>query len=91
MRLEASKDISGLSAGGQVIARALKKYGMILADGGNITFTAATDALTAHTWSEVGVGSSSLKSLSWNDFEVVSLGTGIDFGSGSCSRTPITQ
>jgi len=91
VRLKASKDISGLSAGAQVIARALKKYGMFLADGGNITFTAATDALTVHTWSSVGVGSSSLKSLSWNDFEVVELGTRINFGSGSCSRTPITQ
>ncbi len=91
VRLKASKDISGLSPGAQVIARALKKYGMILADGGNITFTAATDALTTHKWSEVGVGSGSLQSLSWNDFEVVELGTRIDYGSGSCSRTPITQ
>jgi serine/threonine-protein kinase len=91
VRLKASKDISGLSSGAQVIARALKKYGMILADGGNITFTAATDALTAHTWSSVGVGTSSLKGLSWNDFEVVELGARIDYGSGSCSRTPITQ
>ena len=91
VRLKATKDISGLSAGAQVIARALKKYGMFLADGGNITFTAATDALTTHKWSAVGVDASSLRSLSWNDFEVVDLGSRIDWGSGSCSRTPITQ
>ena len=91
VRLKASKDISGLSAGAQVIARALKKYGMFLADGGNVTFTAATDDLTAHTWSSVGVDSGSLKSLSWSDFEVVNLGARIDYNAGSCSRTPITQ
>jgi serine/threonine-protein kinase len=74
-----------------VVGRALKKYGMFLADGGNVTFTAATDALTAHKWAELGMDASSLKSLSWNDFEVVELGPRIDWGSGSCERTPITE
>jgi hypothetical protein len=91
LRLKASKDLSGLAAGPRVIAQALKKYGMFLADGGNVTFTAATDALTAHRWSEVGVDSSSLKSLSWSDFEVVDLGTRTDWRLGNCSRTPIAQ
>jgi hypothetical protein len=91
VRLKASKDLSGLGAGARVIAQALKKYGMILADGGNITFTAATDALTAHKWSDLGVDAGSLKSLSWSDFEVVDLGARIDYRTGSCSRTPITR
>jgi hypothetical protein len=91
LRLKASKDLSGLSAGARVIAQALKRYGMFLADGGNVTFTAATDALTAHTWSSVGVDASSLKSLSWSDFEVIDLGARLDYASGSCSRTPITR
>ncbi len=91
LRLKASRDLSGLGAGARVIAQALKRYGMFLADGGNVTFTAATDALTAHTWSAVGVDSGSLKGLSWSDFEVVELGPRIDYGTGSCSRTPITR
>jgi serine/threonine-protein kinase len=91
LRLKASKDLSTLSPGARVVAQALKKYGMFLADGGNITFTAATDALAAHKWTEVGVDSSSLKSLSWSDFEVVDLGARLDYGSGSCSRTPIAR
>lgn len=99
VRLKPTKDISGLTAGAQVIARALKKYGMILADGGNVTFTAATDDLTVHKWGpvdplyplQVGVTSGSLKSLSWNDFEVVELGGRIDYNSGSCDRIPIAQ
>jgi serine/threonine-protein kinase len=91
LRLKTSKDLSGLAPGAQVIAQALKRYGMFLADGGNVTFTAATDALTTHKWSEVGVDSASLKGLSWNDFEVVDLGTRIDWNSGDCSRTPIDR
>lgn len=91
LRLKASKDLSGLGAGARVVARALQRYGMFLADGGNVTFTAATDALTAHRWSAVGVDSGSLKSLSWSDFEVVELGTRLDYGAGSCSRTPIAR
>jgi serine/threonine-protein kinase len=89
MRLKASKDISGLTAGAQVIARALKKYGMILADGGKITFMATTDDLTAHTWASVGVDSHSLMKLAWTDFEVVDLGTRFDWSKGDCARTPI--
>ncbi len=91
LRLKASKDLSGLGAGARVIAQALKEYGMFLADGGNVTFTAATDALTPHGWSEVGVDSASLKGLSWSDFEVVELGARLHYGAGSCSRTPITR
>ena len=91
VRLKASKDVSGLGAGAQVVARALQRYGMFLADGGNVTFTAATDDLTAHRWSVVGVDSGSLKGLSWSDFEVVDLGARLDYGAGSCSRTPIAQ
>jgi serine/threonine-protein kinase len=94
VRLKASKDLSGFSPGAQVVARALKKYGMILADGGNVTFTAATDDLTTHKWQEVGLGSQSLKGatgLAWSDFEVVELGPRIDWRSGDCARTPLAQ
>ena len=91
LRLKGSKDLSGLSPGARVVAQALKRYGMFLADGGNVTFTAATDALTTRKWSEVGVDPTSLKGLSWNDFEVVELGARTDWYSGSCSRTPISR
>jgi hypothetical protein len=42
-RLKASFDESGLKPAAQVVARALKKYGMLLADGGNVALTAASD------------------------------------------------
>jgi serine/threonine-protein kinase len=91
LRLRASTDLSGLNAAAQVVARALKRYGMFLADGGNVTFTALSDRTTAHTWTEAGLGPHDLKSLSWTDFEMVDGGTRIDWTVGSCERTPITE
>jgi hypothetical protein len=90
VRLKATKDVSGLRAGAQVIARALKKYGMFLADGGNVTFTAATDDVTINKYADLDYDDGMLQTLSWNDFEVVDLGARIKYGDG-CSRTPITQ
>lgn len=91
LRLKASTDLSRFSASARVVARALQKYGMFLADGGRVTFTATTDALTTHTWDEVGLDGLALTGLGWNDFEVVELGARIDWTLGSCERTPITQ
>jgi hypothetical protein len=65
-------------------------YGMILADGGNVTFTAASDAFTKRKWRDVGLGPHDLKSLRWSDFEVVDGGQRLRFV-GDCRRTPIRQ
>lgn len=89
VRLKADTDISGLPPGAQVVARALQQYGMMLADGGNVTFTAASDRTTEHSWDEVGFGPHDLKGLSWSDFEVVELGERFEWSSGDCQRNPI--
>jgi serine/threonine-protein kinase len=89
IRLKADADISGLTPAAQVVARALQQYGMLLADGGNITFTAASDRTTQHTWDEVGFGPHDLKDLAWSDFEVVELGQRFEWSSGDCQREPI--
>src|SRR5262249_19099244 len=62
------------SQGAQVIARALKKYGMFLADGGNIPYTIADDRFTTHKWSETGFSVRDLDVLKVTDFEVVDEG-----------------
>ncbi|HVP67905.1 MAG TPA: hypothetical protein VMT17_11640 [Anaeromyxobacteraceae bacterium] len=77
LRLRSSYPISSLSAGAQVVARALQKYGMILADGGTIALTAADDAFTQHKWADVGIDSHSLGTLQVSDFEVVGAGATI--------------
>ena len=70
-RLKASYDLSNLSPAAQVVARAMQKYGMLLADGGNITLTAQSDQDTEAKYADVGFGPHSLQALKVTDFEVV--------------------
>ena len=77
LRLRASFTVSTLAAGAQVVARALQRYGMILADGGNVALTARDDRFTVHKWSEVGFDSHSLQAIAVSDFEVLDFGTPI--------------
>ncbi len=91
LRLKADTDISGLSTGAQVVARGLMEYGMILADGGNLTFTGQSDRDTEHTWDEAELTPQDLKGLSWTDFEVVELGERIAYSGGDCNRDPVTE
>lgn len=92
LRLKASFDESRLKPAARVVARALKEYGMILSDGGNLTFTALNDRFTTHKWSEVGLGPRDLESLSWTDFEVPELGTRYRWdGNCDCRREPVTR
>jgi hypothetical protein len=74
LRLRADYPVAGLTAGAQVVARALQKYGMILADGGNVALTARDDRFTTHKWSEVSFDSHSLQAIVAADFEVVDFG-----------------
>jgi hypothetical protein len=70
VRLKASVDIAGYSPAMQVILRALKKYGMILADNGsNWYVSGAPDP----RWDDDELRA--LKSLKGSDFEVVKMGT----------------
>jgi serine/threonine-protein kinase len=91
LRLKAAKDISGLTTGAQVVAKALKKYGMILSDGGNLTFTATADDYTTAKWANVNLSAQDLKPLQWSDFEMVDGGTRMNWQDGDCPHVPITQ
>ena len=68
-RLKASVDISSYPAPMQVILRAMKEYGLILADnGGNMFFTGAPDS----RWNDEELNM--LKNLHGSDFEMVQIG-----------------
>lgn len=70
VRLKASFNISGFTPAMQVILRAMKRYGMILADNGsNWYFSGAPDM----RWNDNELNQ--LKSLKGSDFEVVKMGT----------------
>ena len=77
-RLKASVNISGLSPESQVIAQALKTYGMIVADNGsNFFISGASESVMPNgsvlTWNDDDIQSSltGLKSLPFSDFEIV--------------------
>lgn len=74
-RLRADYPIDSLpSQGAKVIATAMKKYGMALADGGNIALTVQSDRFTVAKWNGV-LGPYDLSALDPTDFEVVDTGT----------------
>ena len=69
VRLKAGFDLSGYPASAQVILRALKKYGMIVADNGSSWYiSGAPDP----RWSDGELNS--LKNLTGDEFEVVKMG-----------------
>ena len=71
IRLKASYDVSQLPPAAQIVARAMQKYGMLLADGGNVTLTAQSDLDTTAKYSDVDFGPRDLQKLKVTDFEVI--------------------
>jgi hypothetical protein len=90
LRLRGDFDTSRLARGARVVAEALKEYGTVLADGGLVTFTAASDRQSVHKWNQVGFDARGLSSLAWTDFEVVDTGPVLEWN-GDCKRTPISE
>jgi serine/threonine-protein kinase len=71
LRLRADFDVSTLpSPGAQVVARALQRYGMFLADGGDTPLTAQADTFTSAKWPGL-LAPGDLSSLRPADFEMV--------------------
>jgi hypothetical protein len=85
LRLKANVDISALKPGAQVVARALKKYGMFLADGGNIALTARADTDSAVKWDGL-LNPGDLAGLKVSDFEMVDGGARVPV-TNDCVRT----
>ncbi|MGD0830403.1 MAG: hypothetical protein ABR907_05625 [Terracidiphilus sp.] len=86
-RLKASYDLSQLTPAAQVVARAMQKYGMFLADGGNIAITAQNDADTKSKYTDMDFTSHDLYDLKVTDFEIVDIGTPIRL-TDDCVRNP---
>jgi hypothetical protein len=68
VRLKASVNIAGYSPAMQVILRALKKYGMILADNGSNWFISGAPDMR---WSDDELNT--LKGIKGSDFEVIQM------------------
>jgi serine/threonine-protein kinase len=86
LRLRADYATDELSAGAQVVARAMQRYGIILADGGTIALTAQSDRFTASKWDGL-LDPDGLASIPVTAFEVVDSGAILEYG-GDCQREP---
>ena len=91
LRLSAGFNINAFSSNEavRVILRTLKKYGMVLADGGNVPLTAEVDTYTTHKWddADISMDSHSLFGIQASDFEVVATDAPIDL-TYDCVRLP---
>lgn len=86
-RLKASFDETPYNANARVILRALKKYGMILSDGGNIALTFADDRLSTAKWAALGITPQTFNTIGVDQFDVVDLGAEIPL-TFNCVRAP---
>jgi hypothetical protein len=85
LRLRADYPVDQLTTtGAQVVARALQKYGMYHADGGEDTLTAQSDKYTAAKWDGL-LGPQDLYPLTVEDFEVIDHGPMITI-TNDCQR-----
>ncbi|HUS31202.1 MAG TPA: hypothetical protein VMZ53_21980 [Kofleriaceae bacterium] len=85
MRLRADFPIDSLpSEGAKVIARAMQKYGMYHADGGEYALTAQSDRFTTAKWAGL-LAENDLSSLLVEDFEVIDHGPAIEI-TNDCMR-----
>jgi hypothetical protein len=86
-RLKSSFDVSQLRPAARVVARAMQKYGMFLADDGNSAITAQNDADTQTKFDDVDFGSHDLQAIKVTDFEVLDFGKPIQ-STHNCKRNP---
>jgi len=77
------------SAATLAVVAALKKYGMFLADGGNIPLTFADDKFTTHKYTNINFGTHSLFCIKVTDFDVVAHTTPITV-TDDCVRSTLS-
>lgn len=87
MRLKEDFDMTGYNPAAQVILRTMQRYGLVLADGGNIALTAADDRFSTAKWADLGIGPHTFVKSGIapkvTDFEVIDTGPRIP-RSGDC-------
>lgn len=88
LRLRADYPIDALpSAGARVVARAMQRYGILLADGGSVALTAQSDRFTQAKWAGL-LDSHDLTAIQVSDFVMVDGGARITY-TGDCVRAPL--
>lgn len=98
LRLRADFDMTGYSPAARVILRTMQKYGIVLADGGNIALTAQADTFTTAKWADpdIQIGSRVFDQtpgaidVNLNHFEVLDTGPQI-LETYNCVRTEVVS
>lgn len=91
LRLHANFPMSGYNAAAQAILRTMQRYGIVLADGGDIALTADNDAYTTAKWADLGIDGRTFSNttgatpVSVTDFAVIDTGPRIDLNY-DCTR-----
>ncbi len=87
LRLRADYPLASLpNEGARAVARGLQRYGMLLADGGNVALTARSDRSTRARWDGL-LGPRDLAAIRPRDFVMVDGGERLRF-TGDCARNP---
>lgn len=73
-RLKPDFDDSSFNPAQKTVIAALKKYGMLLSDGGQIALTFADGRTSTAKWSELGIEAQSFSAITPAQFDVVELG-----------------
>lgn len=85
LRLRTNYPLGNLpNAAARTVARAMQKYGILLADGGTIALTAQNDTFTTAKWSGL-LGPHDLGALQVTDFEMIAAGERFLY-TGDCQR-----
>jgi len=80
LRLHGNYNISGYSPAGQAVLRTMKRYGIVLSDGGNIALTAEHDMFTTKKWIDLGFDENNtymeqmVAGVQLTDFDVIETG-----------------
>lgn len=90
LRLRADYPLDSLpNEGARVVARALQRHGMFLADGGSVALTFRSDRSTTAKWADL-LGPHDLADIRPADFELLETGPSIPL-TYDCRRAPITE
>jgi len=80
LRLRADFPLDGYNPAARVVLNTFKRYGMVLADGGNVALTAESDRYTTTKWTDLGIGphvfwsTTGAAAVEIGDFEVLDTG-----------------
>lgn len=86
-RLKPDFDESSFTDSQKVVLKAMKTYGMLLSDGGQVPLTFADDRTSTAKWADLGIDAQSFSAITSDQFEVVELGEEIPL-TYDCVRNP---